>query len=509
MHKGQTCISAHSNFAYQPKQAIIQFHELDRTVKAKDPYRKFETKIAAIVKNDILMTLLFEEHKGQYWLLLFALYYKFYQRQGARGSDFILEVAWLSGSEEDIVPDSFRLLFDTMNVSLPIPRTSIIFEARLITNFDMHDNNITVNQVKYTRIYESLYPKYRSFSNSKPYNVTRYLQMSPLLVCNRISLPLEALRVTDKSFYRHSSNIAVALPKHYIVTENFIEMCADDFFNITGHALESFTGQQGDSIDIFDQIANILSFACSCISIVCLMFTIVTYLLFDTLRTTPGKINLSLCVSLLIAQVLQQFTIDLTEHKIVCIVCGVLIHFSWSATLLWMSVSSFNLFRCFSPSNVRGDLHQSVIAYAAFVVVMSVLLVVANMALSLVQEGNLGYGKGLCYISSNLGLILTFISPVGVIVFSNLCFLSVTIWRISHSPKLEGTKSADRSNVLIYIKMSTLTGACWIFGYLGILTKVDAFEILFILANASQGLFLMISFVCNRRVLALFRNLWS
>ena len=57
------------------------------------------------------------------------------------------------------------------------------------------------------------------------------------------------------------------------------------------------------------------------------------------------------------------------------------------------------------------------------------------------------------------------------------------------------------------MKMSTLTGVGWIFGFLGILTNVEVFEYLFIVANATQGLFLMVSFVCNRRVLMLFENL--
>ena len=107
---------------------------------------------------------------------------------------------------------------------------------------------------------------------------------------------------------------------------------------------------------------------------------------------------------------------------------------------------------------------------------MSALLVVANMAVNLVQDGTLGYGDRICYISANVGLLLTFVTPVGLIVLSNLCFLSVTIWRINHLPKLKGCKSAYRSNVLIYIKMSTLTGACWVFGFLGILTKMTSLK---------------------------------
>ena len=511
VRKGHTCQSTYTNFADQPKLAIIQFHELNKTIKLQDPYKNFENDTLDLVEDNILVTVLFpqETFKPFYtipWLSMHGLYYNFYQRQGINESDFILETAWLSGMDEELVPDSFKRFFDTVNVSIPILHTSTLFEARLITNYDIHSENFTINQSTYTRIFR------RRFLNSfapKLYTVTRYLQMSPLVICNRVSVPLSALTITDESFYHHSSDVGVALPDHYITTENYIEMCADDYFHLTSHALKSSTEKRGNLYDIFDEIAKILSFVCSCISIVCLIITIAVYSLFESLRTTPGKINLCLCISLLIAQILQQFTIDLIEYKIACNVFGVLIHFSWSATLCWMSVSSFNLFRSFSPSNIRADLRQSIGPYATFVVIMSSLLVVANMSHSLVHEGNFGYGKGICYISSRLGLLVTFVTPVGVIVLSNMCFLSVTIWRISHIPKLTGTKSADRNNVLIYTKMSTLTGACWIFGFLGILTELDVFEILFILANASQGLFLMISFVCNKRVLTLFKELLS
>ena len=494
VRKGQTCQSTYTSFNDQPKLVILQFLELNKTVKIQDPYKNFENDIKYIVENDILNITSFR----------LALYYNFYQRQGKNESDFILEFAWLSLPDEEIIPDYFKRYFETINVSIPIPHTSALFEAKSITNYDNHTENITIDKVVYKRTFRRTFdiPHYGT-----RFKITRYLQMSPLIICNRVSLPLSALTITDVSFYRHSSGIAVALPGHYIITESFIEMCADDYFHLTGHVLKLSTRKYENSRDKIDELAKILSFVCSCISIVCLIITIMTYLLFVPLRTMPGKINMCLCVSLLIAQILQQFTIVLIEYKIACIVFGVLIHFSWSATLCWMSVSSFNLFRCFSPSNIRINLRQSIGPHATFFVFMSTLLVVANMAHSLVREGDFGYGKGICYISSKLGLVVTFVSPVWVIILLNMCFLSVTIWRISHIPKLKGSKSAERSNVLIYMKMSTLTGACWIFGFLGVLTEVDVFEILFILANASQGLFLMISFVCNQRVLALFKDL--
>ena len=440
----------------------------------------------------------------------------FYQKQGINESDFILEFAWLSRENEELVPKAFTRVFNTINMSIPIPHTSTLFEARSITN--LRDNRqrsitngdkITINHVTYTRIYGIEFRAVMHLLDFWIDPLTRYIPMNRLILCNRVSLSLSELIMSNGSFYRHSGDAALTLPEDYIITGNSIEMCADEYFNRISYALTS-SDKDGNALDITVDIAVILSFVCSCVSIVCLLITIVTYLLFEPLRTLPGKINLCLCVSLLIAQILQQFTIDVTEYETACIIFGALIHFTWSATLFWMSASSFNLFRCFSPSNLgRRGFKPSLGLYAIYVISMSALLVVANIGYNFLRDGSVGYGKRICYISSTIGLLITFVSPVGVVFLTNTCFLSVTIWRISHTPKPESSKSADRNNVLIYIKMSTLTGTCWIFGFLRILTNVDVFEILFIIANASQGLFITMSFVCNRRVLAMFKELMS
>ena len=128
---------------------------------------------------------------------------------------------------------------------------------------------------------------------------------------------------------------------------------------------------------------------------------------------------------------------------------------------------------------------------------------------TLLPSKNFGYGQAdqpVCYISSVYGLLITFIAPVGAIILSNIVFLAITILRINKTRMPEGSHSADRNNVLIYIKMSTLTGCCWLFGFIRIWTGAYVFEVLFILTNASKGLFLMLSFVCNKRVLSLLKD---
>ena len=143
-----------------------------------------------IMEKDILMTILFEKSTGKFlkpWLLVHALYYNFYQGHGINESDFILEFAWSSHANERLVPDSFKRLFDTINVSIPLPHTSTLFEARLITNFDIHGKNITINNLKVTykfifrRTFEPKFDYYRG----APYLEESPFVIESLLFCRR------------------------------------------------------------------------------------------------------------------------------------------------------------------------------------------------------------------------------------------------------------------------------------------------------------------------------------
>ena len=65
-------------------------------------------------------------------------------------------------------------------------------------------------------------------------------------------------------------------------------------------------------------------------------------------------------------------------------------------------------------------------------------------------------------------------------------------------------KSADlhqeRHYLEIYAQLSTLTGFTWLAGFLLILIQSEVLEYIFILLNASQGIFIMIAFSFNRRL---------
>ena len=488
--KNDICLPVYSGFDIQMKRAVIHFEEVNATEKMIDPYSNFTNDVLPVLQREIV--------EGIFNDLSVAIL-QFLQKQGANNSyesDFIIDYRWYSTSDEELVPKKVARFFTPVFVNISLLHTSGYFKARLITKFKIINWG-----TQYFMFQHNNYSLLFQYIDNL-WQIPNSLQMNRLLICNRVTLSRAEFNQSGDSMTLLSGDV-IQLTQAYIVTDNQIHLCLDDY--IVSSSKSVFHEQ---SVSGMQEIVVILSFVCSIISIACLLVTVVIYALLKPLRTVPGKINACLCVTLLIAQILQQFTMDLVEFPTACVVFGALIHLSWSITLFWMNVSSFNLFRIFSPRNIGHEVKPSLVMYSLYVVGMSCLLVSGNVAHGFFASDNknFGYGQPVCYISSVIGLLITFIAPVGAIILSNIVFLAITIWRISRTTMPEGSHSTDRNNVLIYIKMSTLTGCCWLFGFIRILTGAYVFEILFILTNASQGLFLMLSFVCNKRVLSLLKD---
>ena len=175
-----------------------------------------------------------------------------------------------------------------------------------------------------------------------------------------------------------------------------------------------------------------------------------------------------------------------------------------------MNVCTFHVFRLFiggvSVSTGRGI--KTFICYWSYVVILSVILVLVNTLISLFNSchSDIGYGKTSCYINLEKMMIFTFVLPVGFVIFSNLVMFISVVCKIVNMPKLQKDVKRERNDIMIFAKLSTLTGLCWIFGFIYLLVDIQLFSYLFIILNASQGVFLFLSFVCNEKVLKMYKD---
>ena len=254
------------------------------------------------------------------------------------------------------------------------------------------------------------------------------------------------------------------------------------------------------------QAKQILSLICVCLSIACLFVTIVTYIVFEELQSQPGVNNIVLCIFLIMSQSLYQFG---AGHRslttFVCTLIGALCHFLWLAVMFSMNICCIQMFMTFRSSiklSARFDFKLT-LKYLLYITGASLLLVVTNVAASLAYTNgkDTGYGGNICYVSSAIMLLITFIVPSAITIAVNITLFSYVVFSINKIRTSSATLNKEERNYFaVYGRLSSLTGLTWIFGYLFLLLKHEILEYLFIVLNASQGVFIMIAFVLNKRI---------
>ncbi|XP_053407397.1 adhesion G protein-coupled receptor E5-like [Mercenaria mercenaria] len=298
-------------------------------------------------------------------------------------------------------------------------------------------------------------------------------------------------------------NYVLKSNEYYFIDEDHIMVCADKY----KHYLTQIPQEERDTSL---SVESIISIACSAVSILALSFTFFVYCFFSKLRgTIPGKNNMSLVFTLLLAQTLYltgSFS-DFKRNSTECLLFGILIHLAWLVALFWMNICTFHMFRVLARTKVMSQSSgtKRLVIYHVYAQSMAAISVSINIGVSYFMSGDFGYGTETCYISSQQMIIYTFGIPAAFVVLSNLFMFTFVIIKIKRSPSVQKNVQNERNDIIVFAKLSTITGATWVFGFLYMWTSSAALSYMFIVLNASQGLFIMLAFVINKRVYDLFR----
>ena len=288
---------------------------------------------------------------------------------------------------------------------------------------------------------------------------------------------------------------------------NYISICSMQF-NYVYELMASYSPIEYKKND-YVHPKQILAFICMCLSIACLFFTLLVYSAIKELQTQPGINNVTLCMCLMCAQCLYQFGVGQRSlTSLSCTLIGAFCHFFWLTVMFSMNTCCIQMFLIFKRHTFLSSRFnpKHTLRYLAYTTTMSLMLVCVNVSVSLATTNgeDTGYGGIICYISTSLMHLLTFVIPSAITTAVNISLFSYTVFSISKtSATLATLNRQERNYFAVYARLSTLTGLTWIFGYLFILLKYEFLEYLFIIFNASQGVFIMIAFVLNKRVVQL------
>lgn len=248
------------------------------------------------------------------------------------------------------------------------------------------------------------------------------------------------------------------------------------------------------------------SVVCTCVSLIFLFITFIFYCVFPTLRTSGGVINMCLVVTLFFALCAYEFGIEQNENETLCVIIGILIHFLWLSVLCWMNACTTHMFLKLSFP-LRWRLTQSLkrtLLFSSFFSFLTPLGIVSlNVIVHYSLDRKFGYGGKVCYMNTVEGRLYSFGVPVAMVFLVNIFLFIFTMCKLKRQLVSVKKNTNSKLNMVACVKLSTITGISWFFGYLYELTQTKAFAYVFTILVAGQGLFLFLAFIVNKKTLGL------
>ncbi|XP_048760062.2 G-protein coupled receptor Mth2-like [Ostrea edulis] len=220
--------------------------------------------------------------------------------------------------------------------------------------------------------------------------------------------------------------------------------------------------------------------------------------------------------SLFVAQLLHlvaPFIFELKNQSL-CKALSIVTHFAFLAAFFWMNVMSFDICFIFSTgftnSGERGSPSKRVLFYRFYAWLGAVIIVGSAASVEYTSDSSFkpGYGDGVCWISNSRGLMVFFLVPIAILLFSNSVFFLISAVSIHMSSKKTSRilKRKNTCKLLIYTKLSVVMGLTWCFGFSAAATNSQALWYLFIFFNTLQGFFIATFFLCTKKVFQIVRD---
>lgn len=327
--------------------------------------------------------------------------------------------------------------------------------------------------------------------------------VNKLLLCEQIELNHDEFKIDEQNLKLTivASGFEIKHDEYILTSSSSARICFNKF-------KMAYTRNVGNNpIDIW----GVIQLVCTCVSLVCLLLTFITYCRFPSLRSLPGKNNMSLVFAMFFAHFIFQFSMYGSKFETACKIIGILIHYFWLATFGCLNICSFHMYRVFkSKTGMNLSERSKLIIYILYSYGTPVIIVGLNVVItaSSTDDSSIGYGGHVCFLNQPIAFIVTFITPISLVCCSNIVFFIITSFKIATRPKLK-TDVKMQSNQIhftVYVKLFTITGISWILQVIDAFIPMSAFSTIVSLLNALQGVFIFISYICNKRVFGLYRN---
>ncbi|KAH9490812.1 hypothetical protein Btru_032467 [Bulinus truncatus] len=257
-------------------------------------------------------------------------------------------------------------------------------------------------------------------------------------------------------------------------------------------------------------LEGVITIICCSLSIVGLFFRLAFQNIVAVYKSYPGKVQFSLCLSLLLSYMFFLLGGMVTEGSTECRIIGILTHMAFLSALFWMNVTAFEIWRTFRHWShqvvSRGNTSlvvSSIYAVGTPAMIISGAVMVEELAP--MSDFSPEYGVINCWLNGSLAVAVYFVIPCSALCFSNVIFVGLTLrglrrQRTSISEfKFSSTLTAVNDTTIV-VKISLLVGITWLLGLVAAAVDKQPLWIIFTIINASLGFFISVVLVLNKRV---------
>lgn len=256
------------------------------------------------------------------------------------------------------------------------------------------------------------------------------------------------------------------------------------------------------------------------ISMISLLLHLIVFSIVPDLRNLPGWNLAALCSSLFVSYLLIFIigTGEATKIPEMCIALAFLTHFFMLASIVWMSVMSYDVFVSLMRATGSFRISSNQFKWKKFGIYCSFAFGVALLfafssllaeVLDIVPQPYKPMYKEMCWFSKKTPLLIFFAGPVIVLTCINLVFFALSAYTI-HSNKMKSEQDEHKSilkrRYLMYFRLSVIMGITWIVGIVAAIFNEDWLWYLFVLLNTFQGFFIFLAFTCSKKVKKYFRE---
>ncbi|KAM3846833.1 adhesion G protein-coupled receptor E5 [Vipera latastei] len=224
------------------------------------------------------------------------------------------------------------------------------------------------------------------------------------------------------------------------------------------------------------------------LSLICLFFSILTFLFCRAIRGIRTTIHLHLCLALFAAHVIF-LGAGISSNTMACVVVAGLLHYFFLCVFFWMLLEGVQLYlmvvQVFNTHSLK-HWHIFLVGYGLPAVLVGISAAINSK----------GYSRKNCWLSRERGFLWSFLGPVSFIIMVNAVVFLITVWRLSEkfadiNPDLTKLKK-QRVLTITAIAQLCILGITWIFGLFQFSNQTLVMSYLFTIFNSLQGLFIFL-----------------